>query len=326
MGFGIKGMRGHDPANDYLYGPAPDQRKRLGFTGDTGPGFENEDGDIVHIADDPSFKKGGSSFSVTGEGYDENNNWKQHGTSAYDKAVAGYRQEGADAQKRSAVQPYQGAANQSRRIQMGGLGLMRTAAEGDAPSRAQALGIAANDATTRSAVGNMAAARGPGAAVASANAAGSGAAGRFASTNAQATDMRGAEMAKNQQEFAKSAQDTRGQDIGAATQNAQYQAYQNALNEAKQQGKENLGYDTRDFQAKTAMEYEKQKNEANRARQSAFDRRNAEDDAALDQDISTTASIAMLATDSGSDERMKRGIRPVTMGSLSGLTRFMHGR
>ena len=266
-------------------------------------------------------QKGPQGWSPKGTGYDIEHGRKVLGSSAYDKSIQNYRDQGAAAQGRAATQLDQGAANQSRGMQMGALGLMQTAAQGAAPSRAQALGTSATDTTTRQAVGNMAAARGPGAAVASSNAAGSAAADKMGQVNAQATDMRGSEMAKNQQDLVGSAGTMRGQDIGAATKNAQLQAYQNQLNESKQEGYENLGYDTRAFQGTTQIEADRIARAYGQQHQADADRRNAAKQAD-DRYYSGLVIEAGLT----SDERAKQNIRPVTMGSLSGLSRFMHGR
>lgn len=316
MGFGVSWLNGHNPQDDELFGEGANSpaniEKRKGYLGDS-----------EHISAAGVNEKAPEDWSSDGGGQEIVNGYRQQGTSAYDKDVAGYRQKGEDAQKRAAVTLDQRRADQARGFQMGGLGLMRTAAEGNAPSRAAELGTAATDGTARSALAGMAGARGPGAAVAGANAAGTAAAGTMAKNNAAVTDLRAAEMAKNQSEFAQGAGTVRGQDIGAATQNAQYQAHQNALNEAKQEGYENLGYDTRLFQGQTSVDAEKLKRAQDLAAQQQRDRYNQNERDSLNQDISTTASIGMMAA---SDERAKRNVHPIEMGSLGGLHRFMHGR
>lgn len=243
------------------------------------------------------------------------------GTSAWDQDVNRYRSEGEAAQGRTGVTLDQTQADQARGLQMGGLGLMGQAARGQAPSQAAILGASATDTTTRGALSGMAGARGPGAAVSTSGAAGGAAADQMARQNASVTNLRAQEMARNQQEYAAGAGALRSQDNQAAITNARWEAQQRALNEAKQQGKEGLAYGTRETQANSAAAYNDMmrgygESEANRAKS-----RNEHEKNRTYKTITNTLENAMP-----SDEETKTHVRHVTLGSLTGLSRFIHGR
>ncbi len=250
------------------------------------------------------------------------------GTSAYDQTVDKFRDKGLASHGRAAVALDQGQADEARGLQMGGLGLMGAAARGHAPSRAEALGTAATDTTARGALAGLAGGRGAGAAIAGANAAGAAAAGRMAQQNASATELRGQEMARNQQEFAAGAGAMRGQDDDAAIKNAKFEAAQRLANERRQQSFEDLGYDTRKFQQDTAGDYLDLREGQETREKDAELRREAAADARGRRMVGATleAGLGGAGGDTGSDEEMKHNVRQVTMGSLAGLSRFMHGR
>lgn len=308
------GLRGHNPGNDDLTGPGQDPNS------DVARGYTGTYGGIG----DSTTKKAGNGWEYTGEGYDMVNGWKQAGTSAYDKDVARQRAEGAAAQQRQAYQLDQRQADESRGLQMGGLQMMDQAAQGYAPSRAAVLGQAATDNTTRGALGNLAAGRGQGGAIMGANQAGTGAAGQYVKTNAAVTDLRAAEIGRAQKGLAEGAQQMRGQDDAAAIANAKFEAQQRALNEAKQQGKESLAFDTRKSQLQNAQDYEANVRKDQAAHQRQTDAYNSREEQNFDNTVSTWTGGVLGSMPS--DERAKRNIHPVTMGSLSGLSRFMHGR
>jgi hypothetical protein len=258
-------------------------------------------------------------YSPDGEGYAVVNGYKQAGTSAYDADVNRDRADGTAAQSRTAVQLNQGAANGSRGMQMDALGMMGTAAHGAAPSRAAALGQTSTDNTIRAASAGMGGARGPGASIAAMNGAQVGAANKMGANNAAITDMRAAEMAKAQGEYAMGAQGVEGQDIGAATANAKLEAQQRALNEARQQADEQRGFGVRKSQSQNADDWSRQQQAQADAIARSQQAQSAADDATQQHDISMVEGWLMGAA--GSDERMKRNIRPLTMGGLGLLTR-----
>lgn len=306
----------HNPQDDEL------------FAESVGPDFGQDKGAIASagglIGPGKRNKKAGSQWDPAGGGEATENGYRVGGTNAYDKDVDRYRNAGTTSQGRAAVTLDQTQGDQSRGMQMGALGLMQGAARGNAPSRAATLGASATDNTARGALSGLAGGRGPGAAVAQAGQAGSAAAGRMSQQNAAITDLRAGEMAKNQSDLVNSANQLRTQDDQAATQNAKFEAQQRALNESREQGFENLGLDTRKTQQQGAVDYERLRRQKE---QSFADARRAWDEGEsqrTDEAVNTSVAMAMRAT--GSDERIKTNVRSVTMGSLSGLSRFMHGR
>ena len=240
-------------------------------------------------------------------------------TTAYDADVNRAQTMGAASAGRSANQLNQAQADETRGLQMGGLGLLGGAARGQAPSRAAALGASATDASTRSALSGLAGARGPGAAVAAANQAGAASGAQMAQQNAAASQMLAEEMGRARDAYAGAAQATEGQDIGAASKNAQLQAQQNVLNENRQQGFEGRAHDVRNLQgnldAKQRIRIQEQKRK---------DTELARQKAATDKDdtkgvIDTGLSLAAAAASIFSDERTKKNTQPVFMGSLAHL-------
>lgn len=304
MGVLLKPSTANDDLNS---GQDPDSlEKRKGYLGG---GEFNING---HLNQDAS-----PDYSPDGQGYAVVNGYQQPGTSAYDKDVARDQAAGEAAQQRHAVQLNQGNANQSRGMQMGALGMMAGAAAGNAPSRAAALGQAANDSAIRNTAG-VAGARGPGASIAAMNGAQNTMGQKMATTNAGITDMRAGEMAKNMTDYAGGAQRVEGQDVQAATTNAQLEAQQRALNEAKQQADEARAFGVRKTQSQTADDFYRQQQaqaDAIRRQQQA---QAAADDATQQHDISMVEGWLMGA---GSDTRMKTNVRPLPMGGLSNLMR-----
>lgn len=316
MGLGFISGADHSTASgdgDLTADMSDEERKRRGYVGGGSLGINN------NLTQDA-----GADWNPDGTGEAIHNGYRVAGTSAYDKDVDRYRKMGADGMNRQAAQIDPTQANQSRGLQLGALGMMNQAAQGNAPSRAVEMGHVQNDAAIRAAMMRTGGARGPGAAVAAMNQSQAGAVGQMGQTNAQLTDLRGAEMAKNQSDFANSAQAARGQDITAATTNAQLEATQRSLNENRQESLERLGFDTRRAQSQAADRYARDLANQNDTRTRNQDERDARDWAHLKDDASTAASVGMGITNS--DERLKTNMRPVMMGSLSGLSRFMHGR
>ena len=295
--------------NDDLTGADPNaDPRRRGYVGGGEHGIND------HLTQDAS-----PDYSPDGRGYKIVNGYEQAGTNAYDTDVARDRTMGAASNNRAAVTLDQGAANQSRALQMNGLGLMGQAARGQAPSRAAALGQSSTENTIRAASAGTAGARGPGASIAAMNGAQIVSANKMGANNAAIGDMRAAEMAKAQSEYAAGAQHVQGQDVSAATTNAQLEAQQRALNEARQQGFEKRGWDVRKTQSQAADEYAREQAAQANARARARQADQAYEDAQIDKSISTFESALMGAA--GSDERMKKHIRPLKMDGLSNLMR-----
>jgi hypothetical protein len=261
---------------------------------------------------------GGPAWSPDGTGHDVINNWKQAGTSAYDKDVARYRGMGAEGQARQAVQLDQGPANAARARQMGALSLLQNQATGAAPSAAAIMAQRANQNAAQGAASQTAGAKRIGSGIVAANSAGGAAANAMLQANAQNAALRAQEMSQGQNAFSGAATGMRGQDIGAATTNAQLEAQQRALNEKRQQEYEQLGFDTRKTQQQAAIDWQKQlAAQANaHARQRMAEQ--AEDDAVMMNAVNmgVGATVGVM----GSDPRMKQNVVP--MGSLS---RLMYG-
>lgn len=308
MAYGLPSVNGHSTSNDGVFAGQGDPRQKLGYLGDT----EHISASGVNQDASPDYAPGNAD---TGGGEQIVNGWRVAGTNAFDKDVDRYRQMGEQGQARKAVQLDQGQANESRGMQMGALGMMGDAARGNAPSRAAELGAAGSEDSIRAAGAGMAGARGPGAAITAATGAQAGAQSSMTKLGAGISDMRAQEMAKAQQGYAKTAQAVEGQDIGAATTDAQLEAQQRAMNEARQQGMEHRGWDVRNQQQMAEDRYQRNKDAQELAIQRQLAAEKAADDAALNQTISTTAGALTLA----SDERTKRGAMPI--GSLASVGR-----
>jgi hypothetical protein len=302
MAYGIPSVGGHSDAHDDLFKPQRGAAERRGYLGDT-----------EHISAAGVNENASPDYSVTGGGEAIVNGWRQGGTNAWDQDVDRYRRMGEEGQSRKAVQLDQGQANEARGLQMGALGMMGDAARGNAPSRAAELGNAGTDDAIRAASAGMGAARGPGQAIAATAGAQAGAQQQQTKLGAGISDMRAQEMLAAQTGYAKGAQGVQGQDIGAATQNAQLEAQNRAANESRQQGMERRGWDTRNQQQMAADRYQRNRDAQELAIRKQRAAENAADDAALTSAVSTTLGAAQMA----SDERAKKNIMPV--GSLSGV-------
>lgn len=104
-----------------------------------------------------------------------------------------------------------------------------------------------------------------------------------------------------------------GQDIEAATTNAQLEAQQRALNEARQQGMERRGWDVRNQQQMAADRYQRNRDAQDLARRKLRAAEDAADAEAVEGNISTGLSILSMA----SDERAKTDVFPI--GSLGAI-------
>ncbi len=308
--------KGHDPANDELLngGGGQSLAQRKGYLGDSqGEGGADtiSSGDINTPASEAWDPSGGGEQVVNG--------WKQGGTSAYDRSVDQYRQQGADAQKREANQLDLGQANGSRFLQLDALSQMRRQAEGSAPSSAAILSQRANQGAAQQVGAAGLRKGGPGAAIAAQGMANHAAGAGALAANAQNADARAGEISRAQGAYAGGANPVQGQDIGTATTNAQLIAQQRALNEAKQQRYERMGFDTRTTQLQAGVDTEHQRAANQLSINQAQDARRAGDDARTENNINS--GIGLLQGAIHSDPRSKQDIRPLTMGSLSRLRR-----
>ncbi len=305
-------LKGHGGHNDELNAPAGRPlAERKGYLGD-GEGYEDEDGNIQHIGSSGVNTAADPNWRVDGGGEQVVNGWRQAGTNAWDQDVDRYRSRGA--QGYGPLQLDQRHADESRSMQLGSLGMLEHAARGNAPSRAEAVGRLAHDDAMRSSTASLIGKGGPGAAIIGARNAGNVAAQQMGASNLATMDMRAQEMARAQQGFASAAHGVRGQDIQAATTNAQLEAQRRALNESRQQANERMGWDTRHAQMQSAAEWKRQQDQAALNTRRASAAQEAEDDAALKDDINLGLGLGLGIL---SDERVKKHI--VDLGSLGNM-------
>ncbi len=235
----------------------------------------------------------------------------------YDKDVERYRARGAQTQP--AIKLDQAHADQAREMQMGSLGHLERQANGSAPSSAAILSQRANEGAAQSMAAAGMRRGGPGAAIAGMNAGSQAASGQALAANAQNANMRAAEVSRGQGAFAAGAAGAQGQDIQAATANAQLTAQQRALDEQRQQANERLGWDTRHAQLGNRATYDRLGQTAAQNQRNAT---NAEDQARYDEGmgyVNLGTSWMQGAAGGVSDARAKRDVTP--MGSLSSLER-----
>jgi hypothetical protein len=252
---------------------------------------------------------GGSQYGVTGD------------TSAYDTDVDRARRKGAEGQTRTAVQLDQTQANESRGLEMGALGMLRAQADGSAPSSSAILSQRANQNAVGGAAQQVTAAHGPGGRVAAFGAAGQTAGRSMLAGNAANADVRAGEISKGQGSYTNATGVVNAQDIGAATQNAQYEAAQRAMNEQRQQEFERRGWNTRNTESQAEDRYKRNTDNAmlsNEQRDLQRQATKAAEDANTMNVINTGMSGGLSAY-MKSDERTKKDVRPLHMGSLAGL-------
>ncbi len=233
------------------------------------------------------------------------------GTDTWDQSVNNYRNYGADLQRRTGPVLDQGQANQSRGLQMNALDALRAQADGSAPSSAVILSQRANQDAIRNAALQTTGAKSAGAGIASQRGAGEAAGQSMLAGNAQNANARAAEISHGQNSYFGGAAGMRGQDINAATTQAQLTAGQRALNEAGQQGYEQMGYDTRAAQAAAGSTAQGQHDADAAALKQAINNKNQAETSAAFQGASTVAGGAsgfLAGRRTGSDERMKTHI------------------
>lgn len=178
------------------------------------------------------------------------------GAEKWDEAVQRYRDLGA--RTRAPVALDQRQADQARGLQMGALGLMDRAARGEAPSVAEAQGRLAGANIQRGAIAQTGGARGVGGAIAATNAAGRTMGDNLVGSLAGTTMARANEATQDRNAFAQGATGVRGQDIGAATTNAEMLAKSRAQDEARQQQFEKMGWNTRNAELQSNVELQRQ--------------------------------------------------------------------
>lgn len=242
------------------------------------------------------------------------------GYSAYDNDVERDRSMGAASNDRASPQLDQTQANESRGLQMGALGLLQGQADGSAASSAQIMAQRANqNAAQQTAAAVMSSKGGPGSNIASFNGAAPMAAQQAMAANAANANARAAEISRGQSQYASGAQHVEGQDVQAATANAQLEAQQRALNEARQQGFERRGWNVRNMESSAEDRYKRNTDAALNLNESNNLAQQQRDSAHAQQTTGMIMSAISGAATAASDERMKRNIHP--MGSLARFAR-----
>ncbi len=268
------------------------------------PGYEDSDGNIQHIAPGDVSYDAGVDWDPSGGGEAVVHNFKQAGTSAWDKSVDRYRRMGADAQMRQGVQLDASQADASRGLQMDALSMLRRQADGSAPSSAAILSQRANQGAAMQVGAAGLRKGGPGAAIASMRAGGRSAGEAALGANAQNADARAGEVSRGQGAYSSGAMGIQGQDIQGATTNAQLTAQQRGLNEARQQRFERLGFDTRTTQLQAGVDTERARHLNQLSINQAQDARRDSDAAKVD-----STRPASIASTTGTPRRQSRPLR-----------------
>lgn len=237
------------------------------------------------------------------------------GAEKWDDAVQRYRDLGA--QKREAVQIDQRQADQTRGLQMGALGTLENAAKGNAPSQAAITGQLQRGQILGQNTQALGGARGAAGGITAARQAGGAMGNQLVGSLAQTTMARAGEANQDRNAFVGAAGQVRGQDIGAATTNAELVAKSRAQDEARQQGFERMGWSTRNSQLQANVELERQE-QAKRAEIEARRGREAAMDAETAKTAAGVGSSVVSSSLSFSDERTKRVL---DMGSLAHMGR-----
>lgn len=218
------------------------------------------------------------------------------------------------------------AADQSRGVQMGALGLLKAQADGSAASSAQIMSQRANQAAAQqTAQAVMSSKGGPGARIATLGAVAPGLEQRALAANVVNANARAAEISRGQSQYAGGATGMNQQDIAQASARAQLEQQQRALNEQHQETNEGLAWQTRNLGTQNAGAYtDLERNNVNSQHQRE-DASNQQTNGAIMTGINTvvggvTGGVgAYNKGNTGSDERMKQNIRP--MGSLARFAR-----
>lgn len=282
---------------------------------DRGAGFQDKDRD--------------PNWSADGYG-NQLSNGSYVGDNAYDTSVANDRQQ-ANTSNAPSVQLDQGQANQSRGLQMGALGMLRTQATGAAPSAAAILSQRANEQAGAAMARSGVAGHGMGARIAGMGAAAPQVMSQANAANAANAASRAQEVSAGQNAYATGAGQVNTQDIGAATAQANLDAAQRAQNQQREEYYDQLGYDTRRVQANNAQTYNTQEEAKTLADQQY---RDAKENQTVGQVMA--AGNGLLTGGSGMMSAMQQAGQPqptppdqtssdprtkMNIGSLSGLRR-----
>ncbi len=294
-------------SNDDLNAQDRPLNERKGYLGDT----EHISAGDVNTPANPDYQEDGGGEQVI-------NGWRQAGTNAYDQDVDRYRKMGDEGQTRGPVRVNQTQSNESRGLMSGALGLLRRQGEGSAPSAAEIMSGRANQNAVAAAGQQVTSARGTGNRIAAAQTAGAQAGQQSLAANAANADMRAAEISHGQNAYAGGTTGLRAQDIGVATQDAQLDAQQRALNEARQQAMEKRAWDTRNTQQQGADRYsrDQQAQDLARSQQDA-----AQSGADWDRGINNLKTATAIGASVPSDPKTKEHIHSMTTGGLGGLYR-----
>jgi len=242
------------------------------------------------------------------------NGQREVGTSAFDKDVARYRDMAGASYGRPAITLDQGQADQSRGLQMGALEMLRRQGAGEAPSAAAILAQRANQNAVMHAGQQATAARSLGGRIAATNMAGQQASQAMLAGNAANANARATEISRGQGAYAGATAAARAGDIAAASTNAQLEAQQRALNEARQQRFEGMGFDARNEQQQAADRFARNQQAAELARRAQKMAAEGASDAQITQLLGAgaMAGAALL-----SDESAKINVH--SMGGLGHL-------
>lgn len=237
------------------------------------------------------------------------------GAEKWDDAVQRYRDLGA--RTRAPVALDQRQADQARGLQIGALGTLESAAQGNAPSTAAIQGQLQREQIAGGAVAGMGAARGVGGQVAAARGLGGAMGNQLVGSLAGTTMARANEANQDRNAFAGATQGVRQQDIGAATTNAELMAKSRAQDEARQQGFEKMGWATRNAQMGANTEVRRQ-TDAKRVEIAQQKAAQANRESAAGKTAASVGSALLMSASMFSDERTKYEL---DMGALSRIGR-----
>ncbi len=240
------------------------------------------------------------------------------GLESWDVDVDRARRLGAESHGRLAPQVNQTDTGESRGLQMGALGMLRAQAEGSAPSSSAIMAQRANQNAIGVAGHQVTAARSPGGAIAAQRMASDAAGNSMLAGNAANANQRLSELSHGAGAYASGAGQVQNQDVQTAAVDADLEAQQRAANEARQQGYERRGWNTRNQESQTHDRWQALNEGDVRRMGQERDAQNAADAAQNQEYIGTGSAVATggISGYVGSDPRMKMHI-----GSLGGLMR-----
>lgn len=243
---------------------------------------------------------------------------------SWDNDVNRARQAGAASNNRLAPQLDQTDAGESRTMQLGALGLLRAQAEGTAPSSSAIMAQRANQNAITAAGHQVTGARTAGGAIAAQRMAGNMAGNSMLASNAANANARLGELSQGAHGYAAGAGQIQNQDVAASQADAELEAQQRQLNEARQQGFERRGWNTRSTEQQTHDRWQAlREGDLNRMANERL-AKNAAEDEKNSEYVRTGSSIVTGGLQGGinSDERMKTHI-----GSLGPMMRrATHGQ